>query len=62
MDRNIQILVVDDHPVVREGIRRLLGDEEDMELVGQGANCEEALIQIEMLSPDVVLMDIEMPE
>ena len=61
MGREIQILVVDDHQVVREGIRRLLGEEEDMELVGQGANSEEALLQAEMLSPDIVLMDIKMP-
>ncbi|MFC1918647.1 response regulator transcription factor [Chloroflexota bacterium] len=61
MDKDIHILVVDDHQVVREGLRRLLEDEEDMELIGQGANSEEALFQIEMLSPDVVLMDIKMP-
>ncbi|MDP3879542.1 MAG: response regulator transcription factor [Dehalococcoidales bacterium] len=57
----IRILVVDDHQVVREGLRRMLGQEEDIELVGQGANSEEALFQIEILSPDIVLMDIKMP-
>ena len=61
MEKDIQVLVIDDHQVVREGLRRLLGDEEDIQLVGQGANSEEALVQIEMLSPDIVLMDIKMP-
>ena len=61
MEKDIQILVVDDHQVVREGLRRPLGDEEDIQLVGQGANSEEALFQIEVLSPDIVLMDIKMP-
>jgi len=61
MEKDIQVLVIDDHQVVREGLRRLLGDEKDIQLVGQGANSEEALVQIEMLSPDIVLMDIKMP-
>ncbi len=61
MDKRIQILVVDDHAVVREGIRRILEEEKDLELVGQGANSDEALFQIEMLSPDIVLSDIKMP-
>ena len=61
MEKGIHVLVIDDHQVVREGLRRLLGDEEDIQLVGQGANSEEALVQTEMLSPDIVLMDIKMP-
>ncbi|MFC1874080.1 response regulator transcription factor [Chloroflexota bacterium] len=61
MDKDIHILVVDDHAVVREGIRRILEEEDGIELVGQGANSEEALFQIEMLSPDIVLSDIKMP-
>lgn len=61
MKKNIRILVVDDHQVVREGLRHLLAQEEDMETVGQGANGEEALSQMEVLSPDIVLMDIKMP-
>jgi DNA-binding NarL/FixJ family response regulator len=62
MEDKIQILVVDDHQVVREGIGRLLGDEEGIELVGQGSNSQEALLQVEMYSPDIVLMDIKMPD
>jgi len=61
MEKDIQILVVDDHQVVREGLRRMLGEEKDMELVGQGANGEEALFQVEILSPNIVLLDIKMP-
>ncbi|MFC2038796.1 response regulator transcription factor [Chloroflexota bacterium] len=61
MKNNIQILVIDDHQVIREGIRRLLSEEIGFELVGQGANSEEALLQVDMLSPDIVLMDIKMP-
>ena len=61
MEKDIQILVVDDHQVVREGLRHMLGQEQDMAIIGQGANSEEALFQIEELNPDVVLMDIKMP-
>ncbi len=61
MGESIHILVVDDHQVVREGLHRLLSEEEGMELVGQGANSEEALLQVEMFSPNIVLMDIKMP-
>ncbi len=61
MEKDIQILVVDDHQVVREGIRHLLRQEEDMEFVGQAADSEEVLSQLEMLSPNIILMDIKMP-
>lgn len=61
MDNEIHVLVVDDHQVVREGLRRMLEQEEGMVLVGQGANGEEALFQAEILEPDIILMDIKMP-
>jgi DNA-binding NarL/FixJ family response regulator len=55
------MIVVDDHPVVRQGLRRMLELECDMEVVGEAASGEEALAQIETISPDIVLMDIKMP-
>ncbi len=61
MGKDIRILLVDDHQVVREGLRRMLAQEEDMEVVGQAADIKEALSQVEMLSPNIVLMDIKMP-
>jgi len=61
MRKDIQILLVDDHQVVRDGLQHMLEQEEDMEVIGQCANGEEALSQIEMLSPNIVLMDIKMP-
>jgi len=61
MKKDIRILLVDDHQVVREGLQHMLKQEEDMEVVGQSANGEEALSQVEMLSPNIVLMDIKMP-
>ncbi len=57
----IRILVVDDHQVVREGLRHMLELEADMEVVGEAGNAKEALTQVESLSPEVILMDIKMP-
>jgi DNA-binding NarL/FixJ family response regulator len=58
---NIQILLVDDHQVVRDGLQHMLEQEEGLEVVGQGADGDETMVQIEKLSPNVVLMDIKMP-
>jgi DNA-binding NarL/FixJ family response regulator len=57
----IRVLVVDDHPIVRSGLAGLLGIETDMEVVGEAADGEEAVVQVAALSPDVVLMDLRMP-
>jgi DNA-binding NarL/FixJ family response regulator len=57
----IKILVVDDHDLVRAGIRHLLSGETGFEVVGEAASGEEALQQTRALHPDVVLMDIHMP-
>lgn len=62
MGEAIRVLVVDDHPVVRRGIRSLLAEEEGFEVVGEAANGKEALEQVEKLHPDVILMDLVMPE
>jgi len=59
--KGIRILLVDDHQVVREGLRHMLEREEDMEVVGGAANAREALTQVVLLSPEVVLTDIKMP-
>ena len=57
----IRILLVDDHQVVREGLRRMLELEADMEVVGEANDAKEALTKVESLSPEVILMDIKMP-
>jgi two-component system, NarL family, response regulator LiaR len=61
MAEAITILVVDDHAVVREGLRTFLGLQEGFEIVGEAADGEEALEQAERLDPDVILMDLVMP-
>jgi len=60
MDRT-RCLVVDDHTVVRQGLDLLLGDIDDLEIVGQVADGEEALRAVEELQPEVVLMDVRLP-
>jgi DNA-binding NarL/FixJ family response regulator len=57
----IRILLVDDHAVVREGLRELLGFEPDLEVVGEAADAQEALEQAVRLRPDVVVLDVEIP-
>jgi two-component system response regulator NreC len=58
----IRLLLVDDHAVVRSGLRMLLMSEEDMEIVGEAGNAAEALESVRLLRPDVVLMDIGLPD
>jgi DNA-binding NarL/FixJ family response regulator len=62
MTPRIRVLVVDDHLIVRKGIRALLGTEPDMEVVGEAADGREAVEQAARLRPDVILMDLVMPE
>jgi DNA-binding NarL/FixJ family response regulator len=57
----IRLLVVDDHPVVRAGMVAVLGEEPDLDVVGEAANGAEALALTARLKPDVVLMDLRMP-
>lgn len=57
----IRIMLVDDHEVVREGVRRMLELEQDMKVVAQASSGREALAQAKALSPEIVLMDIKMP-
>lgn len=59
--RRIKVLVVDDHAIVREGIRALLALQKDIQVVGEAVNGEDAVEKARRLSPDVVLMDLVMP-
>lgn len=61
-DRPIRLLVVDDHPMVREGICATLARQDDMVIVGEAEDGVEALALFRDLRPDVVLMDIQMPQ
>lgn len=58
----IRVLVVDDHPLVRAGLASLLASADDIELVGEGADGSEAERLVGELAPDLVLMDLSMPE
>ncbi|MGH8738135.1 MAG: response regulator [Burkholderiales bacterium] len=58
----IRVLLADDHAVVRDGLRALLQAQQDIEVVGDAANGREALRRTKQLQPDVVVMDIAMPE
>jgi DNA-binding NarL/FixJ family response regulator len=59
---NISVLLADDHTVVRDGLRYLLEAEPDIEVVGDAANGREAVKLVAHLKPDIVIMDITMPE
>ncbi len=57
----IRVLIVDDHPVVRDGLRGLFAGDPDFEVVGEAANGQDAVSRTEAFRPDVVLMDLHMP-
>ena len=59
--KKIKLLLVDDHNLFRQGLRRILGDFEQIEVVGEASNGREALALVETVRPDVVLMDVNMP-
>jgi two-component system response regulator NreC len=60
--KRIRILLADDHAVVRQGFKMILGAEADMEIVGEAGTGREAIELAESLKPDVVVMDVAMPE
>ena len=62
MSENIRLLISDDHPVVRAGLRGMLSAEPDFEVVGEATNGAEAVALTGELRPDIVLMDLRMPE
>jgi two-component system response regulator NreC len=57
-----RLLLVDDHAVVRSGLRMLLGNEDDVEIIGEAGTAAEALASAAKLKPDVILMDIGLPD
>jgi two-component system response regulator NreC len=59
--RPIRVLLADDHGILRAGLRALLGNEADIEVIGEAADGEEAVAQTAALDPDVVVLDIAMP-
>jgi CheY-like chemotaxis protein len=58
----IRVLLVDDHAIIRDGLERLMNDEGDIEVVGHAADGLAAITQARTLEPDVVLMDVNLPE
>jgi two-component system response regulator NreC len=59
---SVRVLIVDDHAVVRAGLKLLVDAEDDLEAVGEAGSAREAIFQARTLEPDVVLMDVVMPE
>ncbi len=58
----IKVLIVDDHPVVRTGLRTMLESEKNISVTGLAESAKEALLEVQRVKPDVVLMDLRMPE
>lgn len=58
----IRVLSVDDHPLLRDGVAALIGNQKDMALVGEASNGREALEQFRKHRPDITLMDLQMPD
>src|SRR5665647_9912 len=58
----VRVLIVDDHALVRDGLRMILESLSDMDVVGEAGEGRDALVKAEALRPDVIIMDIAMPE
>ena len=61
MERRIRIVLADDHPVVRIGVRNILGEKDGFEVVGEASDGDEAVAQTQKLEPDILLLDVQMP-
>ena len=61
MSEKIRVVVVDDHPLFREGVATIIGNEPDLEVVGLGASADEAIQLAHDLLPDVIFVDVDMP-
>jgi DNA-binding NarL/FixJ family response regulator len=57
----IEIVIADDHNIVRQGLRKLLEEEDSLKITGEAMNGREAVQKVQALKPDVVIMDIAMP-
>jgi len=62
MDKPIRVLIVDDHAMVRNGLRQLLSTETDIKVIAEAANGEEALLISRKIVPDVIILDVSMPK
>ena len=61
-DQTISVFLLDDHEIVRRGVRELLEDEPDIEVVGEAGTAEQALERVELYRPDVALLDVQLPD
>lgn len=61
-DKSITIVIADDHAIVRQGLKKILKEEKDIQVVGEAQNGREAVDKVQELRPDLVIMDIAMPE
>ena len=60
--KKINVLIADDHALVRQGLKQIIELEPDIKVIGLAADGEEAVLKTQQLSPDVVLLDISMPK
>lgn len=60
--QRVRVLVVDDHPMVLEGLRSMLSTAADLEVVGEASTAQEAVARAQVLQPDVILLDIQLPD
>ena len=58
----IKVFLIDDHEIVREGVRLLLESSDRIEVVGEAATCEEALLRVPAVSPDICVLDVQLPD